>query len=378
MITKSAKKLFVLVFYLATLMAVFSSLLIHVQMAHYKERDMSLPGVIQLQLIWWWPWVVVVPLIVAVAQRLPLDRKRWSRSVLIHIPCSIVLSLSHLVLYISMARILGDTIWRDFLGKSYSGYFALVWNYVSSPSLVNFRLRLLIYLIIVMITSAIEYYRRFERRELEASRLRTQLADAQLQALKMQLHPHFLFNTLNSVSALLYKDVSAAEEMIKKLTNFLNLTLENSGAQEVPLSKELEFLNDYLEIEQVRFRDRLVVDVSVPADAMDALVPNLIMQPIVENAIRHGIAPRSTPGRIEIKAIRENGRIQLQVKDNGPGLSSQKIKTQFKEGVGLTNTRQRLQQIYGNGYRFDLANASEGGLLVTLELPYQRGSVGTI
>jgi LytS/YehU family sensor histidine kinase len=205
---------------------------------------------------------------------------------------------------------------------------------------------------------------------LELSRLEKQLADAQLQALKMQLHPHFLFNTLNSVSALMYKDTDAAEEMVQKLTNFLHMTLESSGSQEVTLKKELDFLNYYLQIEQIRFQDRLAVNMKIDPGTLDARVPNLIMQPIVENAIRHGVATRAAQGRIEIHAKRNNGLIQLQVKDNGPGLENGN--TEIREGVGLSNTRLRLQQIYGDAYRFDLTNAPEGGVIATVELPYQR------
>jgi LytS/YehU family sensor histidine kinase len=196
------------------------------------------------------------------------------------------------------------------------------------------------------------------------------LAQAELQALKMQLHPHFLFNTLHSISALQLKDIAAANRMIARLGDFLRLTLDNAGAQEVPLQKELEFLRCYLEIERIRFQDRLTVSMEVEPQTLDARVPNLILQPIVENAIKHGISPRAAPGRIDIRVKRENGLLRVQVEDNGRGIGGDgRGANIIKEGLGLSNTRARLDQLYGTGYRFDLQNVTEGGLRVTLEIP---------
>jgi two-component system, LytTR family, sensor kinase len=190
----------------------------------------------------------------------------------------------------------------------------------------------------------------------------------------MQLHPHFLFNTLHSISALVHKDPEAADRMIARLGDFLRLTLENSGAQEVSLQKELEFLKCYLEIERVRFRDRLTTRLDIDPQSLDTPVPNLILQPIVENALRHGVAPRSSPGRIEISAKRDNGSLRIQVRDNGPGLPAiSATNGRFREGLGLANTRARLAQLYGGSHRLELANAPEGGLVVTLEIPAHRG-----
>jgi len=204
--------------------------------------------------------------------------------------------------------------------------------------------------------------------------LEAQLSQAQLQALKMQLHPHFLFNTLHSISALLNHDPEAARKMITRLGDFLRLTLENSGTQEVTLQQEIEFLRCYLEIERIRFQDRLMTRVDVSPPALDAKVPNLILQPIVENAIRHGIAPRSSPGLIEILAKPQNGTLRIQVRDNGPGLPPDRTSEKmFTKGLGLANTERRLDQLYGAAHRFDLVNDPEGGLIVTLEIPFKKG-----
>jgi two-component system LytT family sensor kinase len=231
----------------------------------------------------------------------------------------------------------------------------------------------MLYWLILLISYSFNYQRRYREGEVRATRLEAQLAQAQLQALKMQLHPHFLFNTLHSISALVHKNPDAADKMIARLGDFLRLTLENSGAQEVSLQEELEFLKCYLEIERIRFQDRLTVQMDIEPQALDARLPNLILQPIVENAIRHGISPQTSAGRIEIEARRLNGTLQVQVTDNGPGLSSDSnTGTIVKAGVGLANTQARLKQLYGDQHRLDLANAASGGLTVILEIPFRE------
>ncbi|PYS93543.1 MAG: hypothetical protein DMF64_04900 [Acidobacteria bacterium] len=208
------------------------------------------------------------------------------------------------------------------------------------------------------------------------SRLEAELAQAQLRALKMQLQPHFLFNTLHSISTLLDEDVEAADEMIARLGDFLRLTLDNSGAQEVTLQKELEFLRSYLEIERVRFQDRLTVLLEIAPDTLAARVPNLILQPLVENAIQHGIMARTGAGRIEIRASRSDGLLRLQVKDNGPGLSGDThAQAPHKRGLGFALTRERLECLYATRQRLALADAPEGGLEITLEIPFVTASV---
>jgi LytS/YehU family sensor histidine kinase len=175
----------------------------------------------------------------------------------------------------------------------------------------------------------------------------------------------------------LHKDSEAARKMITRLGDFLRLTLENSGSQEVTMRQEMEFLGCYLEIERIRFQDRLTTRLDVAQQTLDAKVPNLILQPIVENAIRHGIAPRSSQGLIEIEAKQQNGTLRIQVRDNGPGLSEHRTSENvFKKGLGLANTETRLEQLYGPAHSFNLSNNPEGGLIVTLEIPFTRDGVG--
>jgi LytS/YehU family sensor histidine kinase len=237
-----------------------------------------------------------------------------------------------------------------------------------------------IYWLILIAINALDYYHSFLIAEVKASELRAQLAQAQLRALKMQLHPHFLFNTLNSISALLHRDAEAADQMVARLGDFLRLTLENSGTQEVTLEQEIAFLRCYLEIEIVR-HDRLSVETDIEPQTLSALVPNLILQPLVENAIRHGISRQSAPGRLTIRAARSGrGRLRLQVEDNGPGLSlvseadapppADLLARTLAGGVGLANTRARLEHLYGAEGRLELERAVPRGMVVTLEIPF--------
>ena len=230
------------------------------------------------------------------------------------------------------------------------------------------ELFLLPYFAIVAVIHALSYYNKYRARQLKTTRLEAQLALAHLEVLKMQLQPHFLFNTLNAISALMHRDVEAADRMISLLSDLLRFSLEKDNRHQVSLQAELEFLNRYLAIEKIRFRDRLMIDEDVEAPCMMAQVPRLILQPLVENSIKHGIAMRSAAGRISIRARRQGGRLDLQVTDDGPGLPD----TSIREGVGIANTRARLEQIYGDDHHFELRNGHTGGVQVHLEIPFEE------
>jgi LytS/YehU family sensor histidine kinase len=234
------------------------------------------------------------------------------------------------------------------------------------PLLVKtWHFNLLIYWVIVAVTFAFNYYRKYRERELRALELEKRLAQAKLQALQMQLNPHFLFNTLHSVSALMHQDVEAADGMITRLSDLLRAALDNTDAQEVTVREELEFLKRYLDIEQTRFGSRLTVRMEIAPDSLDDLVPNLILQPLVENAIRHGIEPHAKPGCIGLRVRRSAGRLTVEVSDNGSGLPDEAA----EEGVGLSNTRARLRTLYAEAHGFELCKAPEGGLLARLTIP---------
>ena len=329
--------------------------------SYRSPRPVRLVDSAYLQFTWSYLWALATPLVVWAAARLPIERNNWLRSSLLHVPISIVLSLG----VTAIGHVLNWLYWDFSLGKPFS------WERMGRFVVANFSEGIGIYMLIALTSYAFSYYRRFREGQLRTLQLEAQLSQAQLQALKMQLHPHFLFNTLHSISALLNKDADAARKMITRLGDFLRLTLENSGSQEVTLQQEMEFLSCYLEIERIRFQDRLTTRIDVAQQTLDAKVPNLLLQPIVENAIRHGIAPRSTPGLIEIEAKQRNGTLRIQVRDNGPGLPAHRTSENlFKRGLGLANTETRLERLYGSDHLFDLSNDPDGGMVVTMEIPF--------
>ena len=208
----------------------------------------------------------------------------------------------------------------------------------------------------------------FSRATEEREQLEARLARAQLQSLRLQLHPHFLFNTLNTINALISTDRHAAERVISGLSELLRMSLSSASEQEVTLAKELELLAHYIEIQQIRFQDRLTVTFRIDPDARYALVPNLMLQPLVENAIRHGIAPRAAPGHVVVSAARRGMRLELSVVDDGVG---ENPRVDHRDGVGLGNTRARLLSLYGGDHRFEARGASSGGFAVQIEIPYR-------
>jgi LytS/YehU family sensor histidine kinase len=222
------------------------------------------------------------------------------------------------------------------------------------------------------VSQGFDYYQRYRERELRASELEKGLVQAKLHALQMQLNPHFLFNTLHSISSLMHKDVEAADRMVMRLGDLLRAALASADTQEMTLRQELEFLERYLDIEQIRFGNRLTVKKNIEAATLEARVPNLILQPLVENAIRHGIEPWSRPGCIELGARRADNRLTLTVADNGAGLRDQEP---VEEGVGLSNTRARLRELYGEAHHFELRHGPQGGLLAELTIPFRVESV---
>ncbi len=213
-----------------------------------------------------------------------------------------------------------------------------------------------------------QYYRQNRERERQTAALATELVQARLQALRMQINPHFLFNTLNTISALIHDNPNAADKMVVRLSKLLRRTLDRGETQEVPLREEIEFLKGYLEIEQTRFGNRLGVEISVAPEVEHLMVPHLILQPLVENAIRHGIEPREEPGRVVVTARRDGDRLELSVRDNGDGLAAPDA-GRPQGGIGLSNTRSRLAHLYGADYSFDLTNGPGGGLEARIRIP---------
>jgi signal transduction histidine kinase len=214
-----------------------------------------------------------------------------------------------------------------------------------------------------------DHYREARNKELKLAQLEAELSRVKLQSLEAQLHPHFLFNALNTVSSVMYEDVAAADAILSRLGDLLRRTLNRRGDAEIPLAEELETLELYLDILRERFAERLEVRLEVEPGAKDAAVPQLILQPLVENAVKHGDPGPGRPARITVRARRENGALTLEVEDNGPGLP--KLGS-LKSGVGLDTTRRRLEQLYGDRQRLSFDSGAEGGLRVGVEIPYRR------
>lgn len=294
----------------------------------------------------WLLWAFFAPLVTRLTRKYPVHRENAVERIALHTFFGAVFSLIHLVIFVLIFHAI-----RTWMGDHGKLHDTLQFAFA-----LDFHVGVAVYWLLFLL-------RQSRDSEQRIARLHAELSQAQLQALKMQLHPHFLFNTLNSISSYLRKDVEIADEMIGRLGDFLRLTLQNSGAQEIELHQELNFLKQYLEIEQLRFQDRLHTDFDIDPETLKALVPNLILQPIVENAVRHGISAKAGPGKIKITAKRYDAKLQITVRDNGPGFQ------EMKRGIGITSTTNRLKQMYGDQGQFYIAHHPEGGVVVILEMP---------
>jgi len=301
-------------------------------------------------------WALLTPCILWLARRFPVDQRAWYRMTTLHALACVFIVTVHKSAFVLLVPA-----------------FSPQWQVHDKASwlrsvLVSLDYGVLLYGIVLLIHYAVKYYARYQEGRVKASQLEARLAQAQLTSLKMQLHPHFLFNTLHSISTLVNEDPEAAEAMIARLSELLRLSLENTGAQEVPLSQELEFVERYLEIEQIRFEDRLRIHFDIDPQTLDAQVPNLILQPLVENAIRHGIGHKPG-GKVEVRSSLVEGMLLLQVLDDGAGVTSNKCLN--RPGLGLSNTRARLDAIYGKEHAFVLRNASNGGAEAAIRIPFR-------
>jgi sensor histidine kinase YesM len=303
----------------------------------------------------WYVWGLLSVPIARFARRFPPEAGAAWRTAGIHLAAAFGFSVTYVGL-------------RALLGQAHSWVLGepATFSEVVRPLLRTFPFDLLMYGVIVSVNHAIDYYRKYHERTVHTLELEKHLAEARLQALLRQLKPHFLFNTLNGIASLMHSDVQAADRMLVRLAELLRLTMSHPGQPLTRLRDEIAFIEKYLEIERIRFRDRLSVKIVVDPAALDAQVPSLILQPLVENAIRHGIEPHARPGRIELDVRREPGAIVLTVRDNGAGEPPGGF---TREGIGLGNTRARLRELYGDRHRFELANHPEGGLVVRLSLP---------
>jgi two-component system, LytTR family, sensor kinase len=325
----------------------------------YYTEGMQMPSALAIWVVLGWLfWVPLTPLVAFLARRFPLERARMLPRLLLHLLFALAVIVVSVTVFVAL---------RGAVTVASGDEFAFV-ERLTSTLMRTFFVDLLVYLVIAAVVHAIDYYRKFMETGVRTAQLEHQLARAQLETLRMQLNPHFLFNTLHAIHSLMDEDPQGARRMLVDLSTLLRTSLDHVGRQEVSLEEELDFLNRYLNIERVRFQDRLKVNVDIEPGVEGARVPNLILQPLVENAIKHGISRKSGPGLIEIRARQREDRLELRVTDNGPGLEP--VAAAESRGVGVRNTQERLSQLYGTEYAFSIDDRAGGGVEVLLQIPF--------
>ncbi|HJR59267.1 MAG TPA: sensor histidine kinase [Vicinamibacterales bacterium] len=348
-----------LVLLVATLLGFVSSMLAWQLTMAFERTGTYFRWLVVLNCAYWYTWAAFTPTIVWLSQRFRFERTGLLRALAVHLPAVLLFSLLHI------GAMQAAQWW---LVTSDGGEFSW-WPQAQRAALLNLDWEMMTYWAIVGLSHALLYYRESRDRELRASQLETRLVESQLKTLQQQLHPHFLFNTLNSISCLMHRDVAAADRTLVRLSDLLRLTLERLGEQEVTLEEELDFLRKYLDIERTRFADRLVVRFDVCADTLPALVPTLLLQPLVENAIKHGVARKTGAGHIDVTARRENDKLWIEIRDDGVGLSEDAL-TALHKGIGISTTRARLQHQFGADYRFEFHRLPQG-VAVIVAVPWR-------
>ena len=305
-------------------------------------------------------WAVLTPFILWTDRRIGARFRRLGSRILAHIPACLFWTL------LQQVAVLFISAWMD-------GHPRLTWQMLGGILGGSFHWNVPFYWVIAGVSIARDYYSESRRREQNEAQLEQLLAEARLQALRAQLNPHFLFNALNAISSFVERDPRRARAMIEHLATFLRFTLDGGDDRSTTLQHELDALEHYLSIQRARFEDRLRVDLDVETEALRARVPTLILQPLVENAISHGIAPRAAAGSVRISAHRTNGSLELAVRDDGPGLPPG-WSERSASGVGIANTRERLEHLYPGRHEFTVQNAAGGGVIADIVIPYREDS----
>ena len=310
-----------------------------------------------------WAWSLIALPVWWLARRVPFTAREWPSALAVHWPAALLASAVEAAAAGAALLALGLTD----RGASTS------WI-LTRFLIAKLHTNLATYALVAGAAHAYDWYLRMRDRELAASRLEASLHQARLEALKAQIQPHFLFNTMHAITALMHTDVERADRMMAQLSDLLRQSIERADRQEVTLREELDFLRGYLDIQQTRFGDRLRAHVHAVPEVLDAMVPALVLQPLVENAIRHGFGERVSGGRVEVLARRAQERLRVEVRDDGAGLPADGV----REGTGLSNTRARLQQLYGPAQILELEPTPGGGTRVRIELPlHLANEVGT-
>jgi two-component system LytT family sensor kinase len=346
----------VLVAFVSTAVGVYFAS--QIRYASAFSSDVSWGQALSVNLTYYWVWGALVPVVVALARRFPLDGGRRMTGFLTHLLLGALVTAVGILASAFILKALAMNPQYQYEG------------FLKRAFVANFHSSYPTYWVILLAYLSFDYYARYEDHALRVAKLEARLFEAQLTALRMQLNPHFLFNTLNSISALMYTDVAAADAMMTRLSELLRLTLDGEGKPEVSLRREIDVLRKYVAIEQVRFEERLSVRIDIADDVLDARVPAFVLQPLVENAIRYAVAPRPLGGKLDLTARRCAATLEITLTDDGPGLDP----SGSREGVGLRNTRERLTQLYGASHSFELGNRAEGGLRVSLTIPFRAAS----
>lgn len=317
-------------------------------------------------------WAAATPLVFLLARIFTIDRSTVKINLPIHLLFSVLVGISVRVVFL-----LAQIVIPDIRPMS-----PITLENAMSDIITSFDYQAMVYWVILAIHHGALYYRKYQEGKLVSSQLETQLLQAQLSGLRMQLQPHFLFNTLHTINALMYESKDQASEMIVRLSEFLRLSLENTGEQEIPLDREIDFIERYLEIERARFEERLTVEYHIDPKAYDCLVPNLLLQPLVENSIKHGISRIPEGGKLRITAVLRNQNLLIFVANSGPFLSSDPLRapehvSQERKGIGISNTSARLRALFGDAHTFELRNWHEGGVEACISMPVRIAQPGT-
>jgi len=318
------------------------------------RRQLPFITVALIQAVTWYTWLLLLPVMLRVVRRVRFVDGGWHKDLPVQLVAAAAIAFAHAELSAILRWLLGLSASSDLRDVARSAIVTLASSFIR-------------YWMIAGVYLAVSYFAELKQRELAAARLATSLAEARLESLRGKLHPHFLFNTLNSIAALVRENPPAAEEMIGTLSDLLRASLASADVHEITLAEELELVSKYASVEQVRFGDRLRIIVDAPAALNEALVPQLLLQPIVENAIRHGVAPREGPGTVRISGSSSNGRLQLVVEDDGIGIGA--THEGSGHGIGLGATRERLQYTYGADHAIIVAPRQPSGTRVTIDLP---------
>jgi two-component system, LytTR family, sensor kinase len=319
------------------------------------------------------PYALLTPFVFVMATRYSLQRKNWLRRVILYLAVGLLFTLIHDAIrgltpyayWDSKNRIFHSAFWNSDAHK-----FAINWEALESIFFSNIVDDVWsAYLPIILGAHMVSFYQRSRERERRAAQLEAQLAKANLQNLKAQLQPHFLFNTMHSISALMLSDVGAADKMMARLSDLLRMSLEEGSGQITTLSHELEFVTAYLDIEKIRLGDRLNVVLDFASDTLHAQVPHLLLQPLVENAVKHGVSRISSPGEIRVLTTRDDDRLHLMITDNGPGLGGSAM-AGSAGGLGLRATQERLRTLYGSNQHLEIRSKAGAGVEVSVEIPF--------